>query len=89
LWVGHRESLPADSPDYGECPTNYIVVAAVAVVYPMENSQECTSMVLVYMYIHICKCASKKAKCLVCAEILPLQHQLEKHQLEGINRHKI
>ena len=47
-------------------------------------------MVLVYMNVHICKCASKKTKCLVCAEILPLQHQLENDiQLEGINRQVI
>jgi len=68
-----------------------IVVAAVPVVYTIKNSQECISMVLVYMYVHICKCASKKTKCLVCIEILSLLHQLEKHQndiqLEGINRH--
>jgi len=66
------------------------VVAAVLVVYTMKNSQECTSMVLVYMYVHICECASKKTKCLVCIEILPLRHQLEKHQndiqLVGINK---
>jgi len=70
-----------------------IVVAAVPVVYTMKNSQEYSSMVLVYMDVHICKCASKKTKCLVYIEILPLWHQLEKHQndilelLEGINRH--
>ena len=83
--------FPADSPDYGECPTNQHCCCCCASGLHNEGQPR------VHLHgagVHVCiylQSCFQKTKCLVCAEILPLQHQLEKHQndiqLEGINRH--